>query len=469
MASQKPPRRSSKADTVFEPYQRALRNFWEGRPKTAIEELTAALSSDLKMDDACTLYRLWIEILASSGDTPSLRILQDHITHQAKLSHRHSLPLYALSGLIYFCLDKIDAAHLLLKSLTPKAKKLNAKNLYAAELKLLLSERVGGDDSKLLLGDLAQIKDYYQLTTLSRSLWLTGKESGQKRVLSRIRRLFAESPWPDFFALHTLYAAGDYAEALAPAKKLVQKFPGNERYRFQLGEINYRNGNLDKALVDFKKLDQFYNQTDPEILHYLGLITGKLGHDATEYLAKAALAYQDQGIPADNLSRWCLMDTNPTQDETKPFRVWLYIPKVRESLALQSEPEQEIREIRRSFQHNVAAGDLIVVLAKSQIAATTYRLVAFYQMDGDAVWHPLLGSVSYLKLVQRLSYPARIDDEQLVGQLEARKNTKLFEQCQLIAADQSIFDSLLQTVEDELETKGFELEQVLAKTKPISA
>lgn len=464
MAASKPPKSRAKSADI-EPYQRALRNYWEGRPKTAIEELTAALSSDLKMDDACTLYRLWIEILASQGDTPSLRILQDHITHQAKLSRRTSLSLYALSGLIYFSLDKIDAAHLLLRSLTP-----SAKNLYAAELSLLLAERVGGDESKELLSHLAQIKDYYQLTTLSRSLWLAGKESGQKRVLARIRRLFVDSPWPDFFALHTLYSAGHYAEALAPAKNLVQKFPGNERYRFQLGEINYRNGNLDKALVDFKKLDQFYNQTDPEILHYLGLITGKLGHDATEYLAKAALAYQDQGIPADNLSRWCLMDTNPNSQEAKSFRVWLYFPGVRESLALQSEPEEGVSEIRRSFQHNVAAGDLVVVLAKSQIATeATYRLLAFYQMDGDAVWHPLMGSVSYLRLVQRLDYPARIEDQELVSQLEERKRSKLYEQCQLVAVDQAIFDTLLATVEEELETKGFELEQVLANTKPISA
>lgn len=112
----------------------------------------------------------------------------------------------------------------------------------------------------------------------------------------------------------------------------------------------------------------------------------------------------------------------------------------------------------------------MVVLAKSQIAKEdTYRLHAFYQMDGDAVWHPLMGSVSYLRLVQRLEYPVRIEDENLVSTLEARKHTKLYEQCQLVAVDQAIFDTLLETVEDTLETKEMELEQVLAKTKPISA
>src|SRR5690606_17184794 len=127
-------------------YLEGLEIYWSGRPHTALEHTTLALSRDPHSSDACSLYRLWIEIIAAAGDAEALSSLEEHLRNrsQAESEQRHSYA--ALRGLIHLELDELPLARLLLPSLEE-----SHENPFVAEFLQRLEMREGNFDSLPLL------------------------------------------------------------------------------------------------------------------------------------------------------------------------------------------------------------------------------------------------------------------------------------------------------------------------------
>lgn len=453
-------------------YKRALRNYWEGRPKTAIEELTVVLSSEINDLDAYLFYRLWIEILSQSEEVTSLRILQDHLNHRARVNKSSAIPFYSMSTLIHFVLDEYEACKLMLDSIKP-----SLIDPYYNELKQRYLFRVDPCLENILLHkNREELIDYFQLVHLSRSYLVLNKKKDISWTLDRIKSLYPKSPWLDFFKVHTYFDRNELEKAEKYAKKLVHNFPGNEIYRFQLGELKYKNKKYDDAVLHFKKLDQYYNQTDPEVLFYLGMSLSKSVKDFSKfykvenpksYLQKALKAYKKIGIPFERVSRYINMENK--KDENKPnysFKIWLYVASSRENLTLQASDYQSVKEIRKNFDDKVTDGDLVLFLSKSLVEGKSgYRLNSFYEVNGESVWHPLKGNINYMTLLDRFEFPVPIEEKALIREVEKRKESELFQKCKIIEANNEIFSGILDLIEDYITIKSSELEKLIVKSK----
>ncbi|MBF0441576.1 MAG: hypothetical protein HQK54_06700 [Oligoflexales bacterium] len=403
-------------------YLSALRGYWEGRPRTAIERLGDALAHTPSETDAYKLYRLWIEILVEQGEIPALKSLYEHLGFRAELDPELSPTHAALRGLIHFEMDEIEAVDLILVSL-----KKEKANPYILELRQLVDSRFHLKNPPIYLQKVQdQIGDYFHFQTLARGYLMRNKQKDLIELLNEIKNQFPYSPLPDIFQLHKLMEQGEWRSCKNIAANLSSRFPGNREYGFQLGFISAKLGEYDDALRELNRINNLHEEPDPDVLNWMGFcLTEKAIKEKSNYykdearrvLTSAIEISRECGIPVsfpmEQLGRLnnVFGDQQTGNDKGRAWLVKLSPQKFHE---IKTARESQIRKIKKAIGDVPRIGDICFLVGEDYVnqqdnTETKWRLAAVYKVISDPIWHPLLKHVNILMLVNRPEYSIPLD------------------------------------------------------------
>ena len=413
-----PTKRHSHAN--HRPYLIALKEYWEGRPRTALERISSYLTDDTtSLNESLPLYRLWIEILGTQEDERGLQGLAEHFDTMTHENELNQADFYALQGLALLELDSIEGARQSLRQMT-REQRLSP---YASELAARLQLRFGkADAGKKLHASRSTLRDYFQLETLCEAYLEQGNGEGVRWLLKNSDKLIPGSPLAGLVRIRLFTSINEFAKAKEVCAKLLDAYPGNVDIAFTLGFLNIKVGNLDRAIAEFSRLSSQFNDSDADILAMLGhCLTEKsiqtndkqLVNRTLEILQRSAKILREQGMPItapvrdiNRLKESFAMHNSELDREPK---FWLVKLSDRKFNELKSSDLRQVKTIRRSMGKNAQPGDICFFLGGDyrsstktfQGAQAQWRLAAVYVVATEAEWHPFDNFQTELKLVAR--------------------------------------------------------------------
>lgn len=413
-------------------YLEALNDLWKGNTTGAIERASAALANDAEGIDCLSLYRLWIEALASEGSHEAIRTLIDHMHSMGMESEVLQSSFVALRGIAHLELDEVEAAKFMHRLV-----KTQMHNVYAAELSQSLGNRFN-DRRHTVLGSLRdRVQDYVVLESLARAQVMHGEEREARHTIERCSNVFPGSPLASFFEFHLAMDSGDYRQAGVHANKLIQAFPANANYLFNAAFASLKRSNFDEARQYFEKVASKIGDSDPDTAVLLGHIyreiarrgSGKGDRDNEKALAqlkKASAVLKQNGLPVASAAIKIASleqelnpeaDSPPTDNDLEKMKTWFVKLSPRRFHELVTTPESEIEYLTRAIGRTPRASDVCFFacddtrtpVGERRNQVRGWKIGAMYAVWTNPMWSPMNGCEHTLKLIHRPNVPIQVD------------------------------------------------------------
>ena len=216
---EKIPNRKFYQSEFYKEYQKGLSLFWNTDYKKCVNHVVDSIVHYADHIHIQLFYRLWLEALAKQNDTASLKLLCEHLTNVAQMSHEHVI-WFSLRGLVYFELDELEACALMLKGLD------GVDHQYALELQQKYSSRFVSEqrNSLELLSTAQPVIDYFSLRMLADSLLVEGQIAQLWKLLDKVDQVFPHSPIKKEFQFYRDLDKRDMVGALHVIKSLSSDF-----------------------------------------------------------------------------------------------------------------------------------------------------------------------------------------------------------------------------------------------------
>jgi hypothetical protein len=435
-------------------YLSALFAHCEGRQETAIERLTKELSNGIDKTSP-KYYRLWIEVLASNGDTASLRALSEHLG--GLMAAEASVEFSALRGLIHLELDEPSAVELYLSALSGKT-----GNPYVAELMALNGIRKYEEDCDRALYNLRDhLVDYFHFQTLACIRSMLHKKYDD--VLAVCASRFPTFPLVDLFQIDDLIAEQNFKGAMDLCQSLTERFSANRSFRLKLAHLKLDQGLLEQALDEFHRVRT--SDKDPDYVYGRGLVFSKQAHkaktdDKIEYAKtciKEALSLLEGREDLAKVLRRELnrLDFASDQELDDGSKLWLIKVPANVFNSVKTLPQEQISTLSMPLGAQPGRGDWCVIATDDYVANhlktsdTTWRLGAIYRVSANHV-HPVVRQQCQMQLVMRPAISVPVD----CGSLGHEQQTTSFVVCELDEKSQKTIESVLEHFAHKDETSN---------------
>lgn len=406
------------ADRCME-YDRALHAYWANDYDKALDIITSLLVEEPDGEHLFAAYRLWIELLASTGDTASLEALKKHLFIRGQAEPEHQEYFSSLRGITHFELDEFGAAKLL-----GSAVEKHFHNPYAMELVQLVTDRVSADHSETpaILNTSVRIDDYVTFQSLARALVVRKASRALEELTGWLHDTYRSSPLPAEVEFHSCIDSQTYAAASIIAQRLVELHPGNSDYHYYLAYSLFEDGNYFAAKNVLEKHRSQVSDNDAEFFGLLGHCHAKLGEakQAAEHLQRAIGILKQDGLPTSHmtlelnevLEELAGQEDDPVIQMPREPSNWLINLSTRRYLELATSSENTIERLLRPMGQEPRQGDICFFATTTPAdrdGKATWKIVAIYVVDSDPIWHPVHSYHNALKLVKRLPEGIPVD------------------------------------------------------------
>ena len=396
-------------------YLEGLKDYWAGRPRTAIEHVSKILADSPDHQNQFQLYRLWIEVLADEGEWSSLKTLGAHLeSRAANDSELHDI-YFALCGLVHYETDQFEAARLYAEAL------VDAKNNpYAVELRNFIAQRVEESTSTLWQIN-SPLVDYMHAQSMTNSFLQCGDKIAAKDTLDRAGKIFPGAPIVDLFMMHEAFESERYGEALRHAVTLHGQFPGHSHYGLYAAFAMIKSERITEATSLLSKLVGVLGETDIDAVSLLGHCFKELyvatGDEhsrerAGYFLTRAEQLLQDAGLCADFVNyefsvirdRAFLKAPKDVSEERAP-RIWMLKLSHQRFHELKSSIEDEVKYLSHEVSPDAVPGDLCFMVGEDYVKdpdiGNRWRIGAVYRVASESRWHPFEGTHNVLELLNK--------------------------------------------------------------------
>jgi len=435
-------------------YLEALGVYWNGDPTQALDLASGILAEEPNHPFRFSLYRLWIEILASAGESLSLTGLRDHLLLVGRDAGADREIFAALRGLIHLELDEIEGASLVARSLH------NASaNPWVTEFLAAFDQRgsVGFPSTSVRSGlsawtdSGAVVTDWVQWRQISFAAMHELPDVGFERVLGVLDDVFPGSPLTTELRMRHMFEAGQFHQVRSLAAGLRKRFPASAEYAF-FDVAAAANLGDHEAVVAL--LDRVPGLLSPDQDADLSLIAGQstaavAAKRGDARLAKVARNHFDRALhllEAGGMSTVSAVSglaklnaafppVAARENVFRPAKAWLIQLSQRRYHELRTSSEANIGELIRSIGDKARAGDLCFFAAPAapriedanghearsrgpSERSANWSIGAVYIVATDPAWDPIDGCVSVLDLITRPGDPVQVDMSEL-AQTEA--------------------------------------------------
>jgi tetratricopeptide (TPR) repeat protein len=406
------------------PYAHALEAFWRRDYAVSAAMVTKALAEDPHGIDTFLYYRLWIEILAETGDKDSLQELKRHLFRCGQENTDNHATFFVLRGLVHFELDEFAAAQLASTAVI----KLD-RNPYALELTQRVAmrqapARVSPQDIREellhLVKSKAPLRDYFHWYYLIQALQEERAEQDLAHMLEFMGRAFPKSPVPQIFEYHRCMERGFFAGAATVAERLIELAPEIVDYMYYLAYALFEDGDYPSARKVLHEANRVTSGLDAEIIGLLGHCHAKLGGaaEASDCLKKAIQLLEKEGQPSSHVAMEYLEVQAELQSHAKADtkaiprepQGWIIELSQRRVYELMNSPENVLEHLLRPLGNRAMPGDLCFFTVSSS-DSLQWKIVAVYAVESEPIWHPVHGHHSILKHVTTFPKSIAIDIE----------------------------------------------------------
>ncbi len=409
-------------------YDRALHAYWGKDYEKSLDIITNLLAEEPDGEHLFAAYRLWIELLASTSDRPSMSSLVEHLFIRGQAEPEHHEFFSALRGITHFELDEYGAAKLIASSMEKRI-----HNPYGMELVQLVTDRVSSNHTEVpaLLLTNTRIDDYISLQSLARSLIVRKDRSVIQELSSWLHDTFRSSPLPAEIEFHSCMESQAYAAGSIVAQRLVELHPANPDYHYYLAFSLFEDGNYVAAKNVLEKFRGNVKDDDAEFFGLLGHCHAKIGEakPAADNLQRAISVLKADGLPTSHIT----LELNEVLEELRGHeddpilqmprepRNWLINLSTRRYFELATSSENTIERLLRPMGEEPRQGDICFFAATTPAdkkGMSTWKIVALYAVDSDPIWHPVHHYHNSLKLIKRLPEGIPVDvviDDGLTG------------------------------------------------------
>lgn len=400
-------------------YDRALHAYWAKDYSKSLDIISGLLADEPDGEHLFAAYRLWIELLATTSDTASLKELKSHLFIRGQAEPEHHEFFAALRGLTHFELDEFGAAKLIASGMEK-----HFHNPYAMELVQSVTDRVSSNHSEApaLFQTSVRIDDYITWQSLVRSLASRKARRELEEVTSWINETYKSSPLPHEVEFHSCVDSQTYAAASIIAQRLVELHPSNPDYHYYLAYSLYEDGNYFAAKGALEKYRAHAADNDAEFFGLLGHCQAKLGEAkaAADNLQRAISILKQDGLPTSHMTlelndvreEMSVSEDDPIMQMPREPRNWLINLSTRRYLELATSSENTISRLLRPMGQEPRQGDICFFATTTPAdrqGRSTWKIVAIYVVDSDPIWHPVHSYHNALKLVTRLSDGIPVD------------------------------------------------------------
>lgn len=391
-------------------YEVALRRYWAGAMDEAMDVTSQLLAEDPDCEERFAAYRLWIEVLAETGQKSGLLELVDHLFMRGQAEPDDHETYAALRGLAHFELDQFGGAQLLAGSMTELV-----HNPYCLELVQLVHNRVTETVAVPALATATvPITDYLQWQTLLRGVLLTRDAEALDEVVGHLCEAYRGAPLPQLVEFHRYVESGFFAGAAIIAERLVEMYPDNVDFRYYNAYAQYEDGNYPAARRQLNDTLNKVGDTDFEIVGLLGHCNAKLGEPqkAAQYLRRAVSLLKEGGLPSSHVSLELANvedemrgeELDPALEMPRVTRMWLINLSARRYLELRTSSDNNVDRLLRPMGTEPQPGDFVFFASPSDdYKEPRWKIAAIYAVDSEPMWHPVSGHHTALKLVTRPS------------------------------------------------------------------
>ncbi len=398
-------------------YLEGLKDYWAGRPRTAIEHVSKVLADFPEHPNQLQLYRLWIELLADEGESAALQTLGVHLESRAASDQDTHEYYFSLCGLVYFENEQFEAARLYAEALAE-----SHENPYATELQDLVAYRIEKEQrTSSFWAKNTLIVDYLHASSMASSFLRHGESAAALSVLERAQRQFPGAPLVDRFRMHEALEKKRYVDAVRYAASLHAQYPGHPHYGLFTAYAMIKSDRMTEATSLLTKLVAVLGETDVDAVSLLGhcfkeiyVATGDehSRERAGYYLNKAEALVEDSGMCADmvNFAFSAVRDRSflkmsKHQQEERPPRIWMLKLSQQRFHELQTSDNEELRFLSHAVSADAAPGDLCFMVGEDYQkvggVAQRWRIGAIYSVASEARWHPLDGSHNVMILLNK--------------------------------------------------------------------
>ena len=397
-------------------YLAGLKDYWSGRPRTAIEHISKTIADSPSNDSHLPLYRLWVELLASENDHAALRSLADHLRQRAENEQEYVNTYFALRGLIDFELEQIQSAELKLAALK------SVQNMYVWELRCRMAHRCGMriDSYNSEKAKEAVAFDYIFAKSYMMNLYHERKFNEATEVAKIIDQTFRGNPLGTEIRMHKNIDQNDFSHALRYAHDLFDQFPGHADYPVFLAFLQIKNGHYPEADMTLSKCESMFGSDDVDVtclkasLYYLIYMASGDKKDKERSIVQiknAVATLEKNGYSTANYSKM-YHEVIGTMGHIERASSWMVHLNQTEFADLMFKDEHEIKSIKRAIGQETEVGDLVFMVARDAVykkeGSTNVRLGAVYQVVSEAAWHPIDGHQVVLELVSKPAISIRL-------------------------------------------------------------
>lgn len=383
-----------KSEPTFEvtkDYRTALRNFWQGRYHTALENLTNALGSDTDHENRFNLYRLWIEILADQHDYKALDELHSHLLFRSIVAPQDKPVYVALRGLIHLERDEIKLAQLHIDTLQK-----TTANDYSSELKIRLGFRL--NESVDFPRNTSMI-DYCSIKNVATVLWHEEHSKALKSQENTLKKFYTDSPLIPVLEMHEAFMTDDFEGAFTASKELYEAYPSHADYLVMNAWSAIKTKRYSEAEAVLENFVSQSSDDDIDVLSLLSSLYQKLYETTQEkkykqasikYSKKSQAWLENNSMDAtvEKFYSQILESENAKQKDFN-HRAILFCIDARSSFEVSELSQQDFSSFKITSNSPLSVGDIVFMCSRNLSDTKKWRLVASARITSEANWTPM--------------------------------------------------------------------------------
>ncbi len=424
--------RANAKQQISREYLAGLKDYWAGRPRTAIEHVSKVLADNPEDTSKFSLYRLWIEVLAGDADRRALRSLAQHLYLRSQEDESTYDTYMALRGLIHLELDEIEAVQLMRKALNGS----ESKNAYILELHQRTEERFAEnvEDVPNLLAELPAryMHDYFHWEVIARNFLVSGRQKELDHVLHKIQQLYPESTLSRVYRMHQAFAGNKYEIALQIAQSLNAEYPGVADFEVFQAFAMMKLGRAQDAHQILARHVSIFGAHDVDVMSLLSESMHRLLKSDSELVNKEQVVetfkstlktLQDNGAPGRYVQQALYEMTAADavvdgEGQVGHNRIWLVKLTPAQYHELQTSSEESLQTISRPLGTEPQPGDLCFLATESyegtkRAKSESWRIAGIYTVVSSPEIDAMHGFVSMLRLIQRPGISIPVDIQPL--------------------------------------------------------
>ncbi|NRA65566.1 MAG: hypothetical protein HRU19_13845 [Pseudobacteriovorax sp.] len=439
-------------------YLTCLTHHWnEDLPKLK-RQLYSALRTGEQASTDIYLYRLWIDIASHDDTFTDLRALKDHLNTLASDSGGDASLYYSLIAMIHYELGEVEAAELMLSSISR-----SQRDLYSEELRYYL--RLHEEDSPEWdwIYDFASC-DYIVVEKLVDSLVVRGRFAEACELSQYAAKYYPQSYIYEKVKLEVVRAVGPFSDVIEIVSSLAEKFPMRHQYQYLKGLSLFRTKRYEEAANCFESAIETAHEPHPEYLTRLGHCqselyrigrTEQLYSGALSTLEKAVETAIEQGVSIHEASnqKKRLEKMREDVDVELSERFWLAMMLPQSFASLRTNDLDDIQYIRRPLGNKPQPGDLcffVYLDKKSSKSDQDWRLAALYKVVEKPEWDPIHRYHSLMSLQFRHEIALPLDMNLIDEGSDRKYSAEDPRKYSVFSMDDSAFDIIVESIRESL-------------------